>query len=550
MARPHIIHVARECSGVVSGGGVGDVVQQLALQCASEGYDTFIILPRYGQLDPGFRLSPLGPEMEFSVPMGYGALPHRLEQVRILEATLQVHGARVNICLVDAERFRGKQHPYVYTGQEAGAHAALKAKDRIFCGAERPPPGVEIPPGAGHFDFFAMNVLLQKAALRYACVKGLAPPMVFHAHDAHAAALPLLARVTAGLSPEGLRTVVTAHNLGTDYRQRCADREFVSAVLGVGEDLLGPCWLDGWFDPFAAAAFYADHLTTVSEGYAWEVEQGGQSADAGSYRGFSYFLRHHRRKLRGITNGISPREKGPEALDSAHPCAPLDPNVFSWKVPFKEEFLGRLSRLPSGWNITPGQVLGHLGVLKPDHCLFTFVGRLTHQKAPDILIRAVQEVLSFLKPAGLCLLGDSADPRIQDKLASLTQQFSGRVVVLQGFSPQLSAEIFAAGDFFLIPSRFEPCGLIDFIAQLNGNIPIVNQVGGLAKVVNNHTGIGYFALDDRTNLRGLVDGMLRARELFDDPARLDSMRQQAAQRVRSHHTWEKVFPAYRELYEG
>jgi glycosyltransferase involved in cell wall biosynthesis len=103
------------------------------------------------------------------------------------------------------------------------------------------------------------------------------------------------------------------------------------------------------------------------------------------------------------------------------------------------------------------------------------------------------------------------------ELEELARQFPGRVIILDGRSEDVAKEIHAAGDFFLLPSRFEPCGLTDFRAQLNGNSPIANQVGGLSKTVNGKTGIGFFGLGDRAVLRGLVDGMLRALDLSENP---------------------------------
>jgi starch synthase len=112
----------------------------------------------------------------------------------------------------------------------------------------------------------------------------------------------------------------------------------------------------------------------------------------------------------------------------------------------------------------------------------------------------------------------------------------------------VAREIFTAGDFLLMPSRFEPCGLADMRAQLNGSIPVVNQVGGLAKVVNGHTGIGFFGLGDRSILRGLVDAMHRAIQVHANRDAHARMMYQANTHVRQSCTWEKIFPKYQRLY--
>ena len=86
------------------------------------------------------------------------------------------------------------------------------------------------------------------------------------------------------------------------------------------------------------------------------------------------------------------------------------------------------------------------------------------------------------------------------------------------------------------------------IAQLNGNIPVVNQVGGLAKVADGITGIGYFATNDRENLRGLVNSMRRALALYDSPEQLARMQLAANRDVRENYRWETVFSRYAMLY--
>jgi len=547
--KPHVFHVARECSEIVSSGGLGDVVLQLAARCAAEGFPTTVILPRYGGMSREFqdRTEPVPDPV--AIPMSYGPDPSRTEPV-----VFRTMGHRgFEVCLVDSPRFRGKLHPYVYDEEEAAAFQALPREERLFCGAERPFPGFEVRAGTGHFDYFAMNLLLQKAALAY--VRLRAPERaVIHGHDAHAAVLPLLALGRPWRDPtDRPRTIVTSHNFGEQYRQRCGDRGFVHSVTGCDAASVDRCWVDGAFDPFAAAALYADRLTTVSDGYAWEVLQAasGQCPPdyGGDLRGFSRFLSAGGRDLLGITNGIDPALKGPEALPPALKPERSEAGAFLWKKAAKTRLLSRIRQNVPAWGIARERILGGLDGMRDLDCLFTSVGRLVEQKAPDVMAQAAAEVLSYHGNAGLAVLGDSDNARIVKGLESLARRFPGRVVVIRGFSDLLSREIYAGGDFLLVPSRCEPCGLVDLIAQINGNIPIANQVGGLAKVVDGGTGIGYFALSDRENLRGLVSGMHRAMTLFAGHEELREMRERADRHVRSRYSWEAVFPKYRSLYE-
>ena len=112
-----------------------------------------------------------------------------------------------------------------------------------------------------------------------------------------------------------LRCIVAAHNCSPAYRQRCGDRSFVRAIHGVTDEAIAACWVDGAFDPFAAAALWADSFNTVSEGYAFEIEIACLPASGGDLDlvTFSEFLSSRHLCLKGVTNGIDPRLKGPEA---------------------------------------------------------------------------------------------------------------------------------------------------------------------------------------------------------------------------------------------
>ena len=564
---PHIVHVTRECAEIAAAGGVGDVVLQLALESAQSRLPTTIILPHYGHhhrdtvRETAAKIAPALPwprarvrfpePQEFEIPMAYADLPQRVESVRVETIVFEGRG-QLTVALVVADRFSGKERPYTYTAAEAKAILLAPSGTETACGAEIPPPDFPVEEGRGHFDYFAMNVLLQRAALAW-MERACGAPLVIHCHDAHTAMLPMIARHADPPSPcAGSRFVVTAHNCAKAYRQRCADLRFVAAVSGTPFAAIAQCVIETEFDPFGAAALYADHLTTVSDGYAWEVQRAWMPTSGGDSEivGFSQFLARNGVRIRGVPNGISADRKGPRALRGEIGRAALQTDDFSWKPDFRKRFVHRISRaaMPKKWGIDPNRRHGHLKGLPPGGTLFTFVGRLTDQKGVDIILCAAKEVLRLHPEAGLCLLGEGNQSFVLSDMLELTDVFRGRVVVVKGFSDLLARNIYAAGDFFLVPSRFEPCGLIDMIAQLNGNIPIVNQVGGLAKVVDGVTGIGYFATNDRANMRGLVEGMRRAIALHaDEPAR-ERMQRAANRAVRDNYNWKTVFRRYAPLY--
>ena len=565
--RSHIVHVARECSEIASAGGVGDVVLQLALECVRDGRRTTIVLPHYGSFSrerlqaiadriatmlPWYKCEVRFPKaVALDVPMAYSDDPGRTEPAAV--ETIDFRGTvTLTLAFVVADRFVGKEKPYTYTAAEARAILYAPPDAKSVCGAELPPREFHVEEGTGHFDYFAMNVLLQKAALMW-MERQAGARVAVHCHDAHTAMLPMMAKLAEPPSRcSEHRYVVTAHNCGVAYRQRCWDIDYVAAVTGVPRPAVKQCVIEGEFDPFGAAALYADHLTTVSDGYAWEVQGAWLESSGGDreVQEFSRFLAQHSIPITGIANGVAAELKGPEAIRPELGRRVRNVEDFAWKAGFRKRFIRTVSRknLDSRWGIDPENRHGHLRRLPADGCLFTFVGRWTNQKGLDIIVRAAQEVLSARPEAGLCILGEGNQPFVFASLLRLVDEFPGRVAVLRGFSERLAAAVYAAGDFVLVPSRFEPCGLIDMIAQLNGNLPVVNQVGGLSKVIDGTTGIGYFATNDRENLRGLVRCMHRALAIFADAERHSRMQLDANREVRGKYAWKSVLARYAQLY--
>lgn len=114
-----------------------------------------------------------------------------------------------------------------------------------------------------------------------------------------------------------------------------------------------------------------------------------------------------------------------------------------------------------------------------------------------------------------------------------------------GYHEKLAKLLYAAGDFFIIPSRYEPCGLTDFIAQLMGNIPIVRHTGGLVKVKDGLNGL-VFRSEEPSDLAA---SMNRAVAIYSEaPGTLHAMQKQAVQIIMEKYTWDKVVLKYLDLY--
>lgn len=200
-----------------------------------------------------------------------------------------------------------------------------------------------------------------------------------------------------------------------------------------------------------AGLYYANHITTVSPSYAEEI----QSAALGF--GMQGLLADRRRDLTGILNGIDSGEWNP-ATDPEL-VQRYDADHMDGKSANKREVQNRM-----GLQVDPGIPL------------FGLVGRFAHQKGLDVVLEIAPQLIAM--PAQLVLLG-SGDAGMQRTALELLHHYSGQIGVYVGFDEGLSHLIEAGADIFLMPSRFEPCGLNQMYSQRYGTPPVVHATGGL-----------------------------------------------------------------------
>lgn len=526
----HIWMVSREYDGLAGAGGVKDVCRQLAETLVQHGNCRVrVVLPRYGFMDVaelGFRPLPLPrrpgcPESRtaFAVDMNY---PDKERRELVSVWTKKIKG--VELYLLEARRFAEKLGVYTYTAEEEKRESWQQR-------------------GNGHFDYFAMNLLLQKATLDLMILLNHRPDII-HCQDGHAATLPAMVRENPGYRHfyQNSGTVVTIHNAGLGYHQEIADLDFARSITGLPESVILAGRLENNFDPFVAAAGYA-RMNTVSENYGRELQETSEDGRTGW---LGHRLLQRGVKLAGITNGINPEDFNPGRPEKLGLDAPFNPATgdLGGKAICKEKMVASCSR-NGKW-----ELVEQYGRLSIDSALplFTFIGRLTAQKGVDVLLRAVSllQAEKEKKEFQLLILG-SGEPELEQQLQALTEleAVAGRICFLKGYDPALANKIYAAGDFFLIPSLYEPCGLTDYIAQLLGNLPIVHHVGGLVKVLDGKTGFAY----TEHSPAALAEAMQRALALYsDDPEKLKAMQQAAVQRIHRHHSWQQVMQDYFHLY--
>lgn len=528
--------VSREYDGVAGAGGVKDVCRQLAETLVRHaGCAVSVVLPRYGFVDApglGFEPADIGDragrigarryERLFEVDMDYSD-EERREPVAVWRR--EMNG--VVLYLLEAERFAAKRGVYTYTDED---EQEVQWQVR----------------GRGHMDYFAMNVLLQKAALDLMMFLDERPDII-HCHDGHAAILPAMMKENGGYRSYFTKTgaVVTVHNAGRGYHQEVADRNFAHAVTGLPRRVINDSVLEGSFDPFLAASGYA-LLNTVSENYARELQHTPEDGRTGW---LGHVLSARGIELAGITNGIDPAAFEPSRPEALHLPAGFDirSGDLAGKRACKEALLAQLE------GVRVWDQVRQYGVLSGpvEAPLFTFVGRLTAQKGVDIVLEALLHLITEGEDLRMLLFGSgAAELERQLELLSESRQGWGKICFLKGYDTALANQVYAAGDFFLIPSRYEPCGLTDYIAQLMGNLPIVHAVGGLVKVIDGETGFSF--ADD--SVGALAEAMVRALAVYwesaaaGDGGAVRRMQTAAVERIDREHTWPAAMSAYLDLY--
>jgi starch synthase len=311
------------------------------------------------------------------------------------------------------------------------------------------------------FAFFARAVLTYARAWN---------AEVVHLNDWHTGLAPIYALLDGCSAP----TVFAVHNLAYqgNYPPALLGRvgvpgEFMRTENGVE--------FHGAVSFMKTGLSFADQLVTVSPTYAQEIRTPEQGT------GFDGLLRFRRRQLHGILNGIDRTVWNP-ATD------PFLPRSFS-------------ARSLSGKDACRSALLQELG-LSDGGPLFTVVSRLVHQKGLDVLVEALPRLLE--RGARVAVLG-SGEAHVEDGLRHFAYHAPDRVAWRGGFDDPLAHRLYAGGDFYLMPSRYEPCGLGQMIAQRYGTLPVARATGGLLDTID-HGRTGFlFRWPDADHLVHAVD---------------------------------------------
>jgi len=466
---------------------------------------------------PFARTGGLG-DVAGALPQALSRLGHDIRVIMPLYRAVDVkrHRLREIASGIEIGTGAGSQKVDVLGGQLSGGvpvyfirHDPSFDRDGLYQGAS----GEDFPDNAERFALFCRAALETSRNLSFR-------PEVLHAHDWQTALLPVYLKTVLRGDPffQGTSTVFTIHNLGY---QGVFHPDTV-ARLQLPLHLFTPAGLEfyGKVNLMKGGLLFADLLTTVSRRYSQEI----QTAEFG--HGLDGVLRQRRNDLVGILNGIDPGEWNP-AIDP-HIAAHYTAADLSGKARCKADLQQRL-QLP----------------VRADAPLLGVISRLAWQKGLDLL----HDILDTLMALDLQLvLLASGEKTLEAAFLKSASQHTSKLSVTIGFDTPLSHQIEAGADLFLMPSRYEPCGLNQMYSLAYGTIPVVRATGGLDDTIvqfDPETGTGNGFRFEETSAGAFLQTIRQGVALFRERVQWNRLVTNA---MVANFTWDRSAEEYEQVY--
>ena len=360
-------------------------------------------------------------------------------------------------------------------------------------------------------------------ALRIAEKLSFAPDLI-HCNDWQSGLVPAL--VTGPYVKNSVvgkaKTIFTIHNLG--YQGIFPAKKLW--ITGLPRDnFFRMDGLEFWgnISLLKAGIVYSHAITTVSPTYARQIQVNGYGM------GMEGILHHRKSSLHGILNGVDYKVWNP-ATDN-HLPSKYSLRKKAGKSLCKESLLKEMN-LNQSLNQKP---------------LLGMISRLDSQKGVDLLVKIMNDILSL--DVGLVILG-AGNSSMQRALSRVAEHNPGRMGITIGFDETLAHRIMAGTDMFLIPSRYEPCGLTQMYALKYGTIPIVRATGGLEDTItpfNPQTGRGNGFTFKDYKPKAFFSSILNAVDLYHNPASWKKLQNNA---MKEDFSWDRSARSYLDLYHA
>ncbi len=446
-----VLIIASECAPLVKVGGIADVIGSLPIVLLEQGVDIRVAIPYYKPLKEKYTAdsSLEKPAKVLERTISYAGKEHEVDvYLTVLPNT------NVPVYLVDNAEFISNGGIY-------------------YSPETMPSPELEIE----RFAFFS-KAIADIFANPSDTNQEIFVPDLIHCNDWHTGMVPqIIQSHSRFIGKPRVKTIFTIHNLAYQGFSRIDVAEKLGIDIRTDQTLNWDAQDDN-LDFVLQGIVGADFVSTVSKRYSEEI----QTSEYGE--GLEEILKSRKSRLAGVLNGISYDIFSPQ--NDAHLLAKY--SIMDWKTG-KAENKALLQK--------------ELGIeINSNRPLLGLVSRLAHQKGLDMFEENVREIIKI--GYQIVLLG-TGDAFLEAKFneynnSDLHDNFRALIT----FSEETARRIYAASDMFLVPSRFEPCGLTQMIAMKYGSVPVVRATGGLYDtVLNSTTGFTYEKLDSEAMLEAL-----------------------------------------------
>lgn len=459
----NILLASAEVAPFAKAGGLADMTGSLPIEWQKYGQNPIVVMPKYGFIDT-YKYGIKPTDITLIVPMSYWTEYARLWEGKLPNSEVPVYFIEHNLYF-DRTGIYGDPNEY-------------SDNDRRFI-------------------FFSRAVMETAKALNFA-------PDIINAHDFHASFTMAFLKSHYRYDPNfaNCAGVYTIHNLA--YQGRFNPNTSLDyAGFGIKEFYPGS-WFEhqGSVNAMKTGIMFADKITTVSPTYAKEIRYPYYSES------LQDILNLRGADLVGVLNGVYYDEWNPQT----------DKLIYeNYDINSLEIKNNNKIKLLESFGITEED--------DPNLPLIGMVSRLTEQKGIDLLMMKLEDYLAN-NQARFILLG-SGESRYVDYFNYLKWKYPKNALITIGYKDDLSHKIIASSDYFLVPSRFEPCGLTQMYALSYGTIPIVRATGGLADTVQEYnmaSAEGYGFLFWQYNADDLAFAIRRALSIYNNDPHWDIIR--------------------------
>ncbi len=454
----NVLFLSSEVLPFAKTGGLADVANALPQALKEIGNDVRLAIPRYGFVsERKFRIHEIIRLKDIDIPIG-----KKVAKLNVKSSFLIGERTKVQIYFIDSSEFFGR--PGIY---------------------QDPKSKKDYPDNDERFIFYSRGILEILKLLGWA-------PHIIHCNDWQTGLVPVYLKKIYSRDPffKNIKTVFTIHNIA--YQGNFPKETFQKT--GLPADVFTPEGAEfyGKFSFIKAGIVYSDYVTAVSNTYAKEISE---SEEYGF--GMEGVLKKRKKNFTGIVNGIDYSIWNPDT-DQYIPFK-YSVKTLDAKVENKKYLLKRFNMK-----------------FDPSAPLIGMVTRLVEQKGVDLVIDAFAEIMKM--NVQLILLG-TGEKQYHTRLEALAKKYPEKFALQLAYDDELAHLIEGASDIFLMPSKFEPCGLNQLYSLKYGTVPVVRKTGGLAdtvKEVNAQKGTGTGFLFETYKPGEMVKALARAVSLFGD----------------------------------